>query len=64
MDTNYYVTTALQALQAAHAANHDLSVASHLSQAMDALQQIGKKGFISHQTSYDPYEIDELNSAV
>lgn len=67
-DTSYYMTTALQALQAAYRANHDLSVATHLSQAMDALQRIthqaSKNGRINHQAANDPYEMDEFNSAV
>ena len=67
-DTSYYISTALQALQAAYRSNHDLSVATHLSQAMDALHrmahQASKNGRISHQTANDPYEMDEFNSAV
>ena len=67
-DTSYYLTTALQALQAACRANHDLSVATRLSQAMDALHrmahQTAKNGRINHQPANDPYEMDEFNSAV
>ena len=67
-DTSYYLTTTLKALEAAYRANHDLSVATHLSQAMDALHrmahQTDKNGRVSHQTPNDPYEMDEFNSAV
>lgn len=67
-DTSYYLTAALQALESAYSANHDLSVATHLSQAMDALHRVahqtGTSDRISHLAISDPYEMDEFNSAV
>lgn len=67
-DTNFYLTTALQALEAAHRVNHDLSVATHLSQAMDALHRIAYQAGTNerriNRRPSDPYEMDEFNSAV
>jgi len=67
-DISYYLTTALQSMEAAYRKNHDMKVATHLSQAMDALHrmadQADKSGTGSHQTDNDPYEMDESNSAV
>ncbi|MDK9716953.1 MAG: hypothetical protein OEL57_03475 [Trichlorobacter sp.] len=67
-DTSYYLTTTLKALEAAYRVNQDLVVATHLSQAMDALHRMAhqsdKSARSSHQTANDPYEMDEYNSAV
>ena len=67
-DTNYYLFIALQALETAYSENKDLTVAKHLSQAMEALHRVthktGKITRGSHQATYDPHEMDEFNSAV
>lgn len=67
-DTTYYLFTALQAMETAYSVNKDLTVAKHLSQAMEALHRVthkaGKNVRTSHQAATDPYEMDEFNSAV
>ena len=63
----HYLGTALQAVEKAYAQNHDPLVGQHLSQAIAALYHL------VHQTvaqsanghePYDPYELNEYNSAV
>lgn len=63
----YFISTALQAMEQAHAQNSDMRVASHISRAIAALHEL------MHQAStprgmgnlpYDPHEMDEFNSAV
>ncbi|MCE1227709.1 MAG: hypothetical protein LWW87_14690 [Geobacteraceae bacterium] len=67
-DASYYITTALQALEAAYRTNNDTNVANHLSQALDALHRLnyqqGKQPRMYRNATSDPYEMDEFNSAV
>lgn len=67
-DSSYYLSTALRAMETAYASNHDTNVATHISQAMDALRrltyQTGKQSRMYQQAASDPYEMDESNSAV
>jgi len=47
-DTNYYLFIALQALETAYSENKDLTVAKHLSQAMEALHRVTHKAAKKH----------------
>lgn len=67
-DAHYYLRTALQALEKAYTGNQDLTVATHISQAMDALHRLAHHAKSDvrahHGATRDPYEMDEYNSAV
>jgi hypothetical protein len=66
--SNYYLATAMYAMEQAYASNRDKSVGSHLSQAIDALHRLTSQAVSSPrldaQGASDPYEIDDFNSAI
>ncbi|HZV83177.1 MAG TPA: hypothetical protein VFF53_13515 [Geobacteraceae bacterium] len=66
--SRYYLGTALQAMEQAHAHNRDNSVGPHISRAISALHELMNQAAVSHSMGghevSDPYEINEFNSAV
>lgn len=64
----YYLGTALQAMEKAYALNRDTKVGQHLSEAIAALHQLAHQTAAAHGASnhepYDPYEMNEYNSAI
>ncbi len=63
----YYLGTALQAMEKAYALNHDTGVGQNISQAIAALHQLMHQTAahgVSDQAVFDPYEMNELNSAI
>ncbi|GLI39106.1 hypothetical protein KI811_04375 [Geobacter hydrogenophilus] len=64
----YYLGTALQAMEKAYALNHDATVGQNISQAIAALHQLMHQTAASHvandKAPYDPYEVNEHNSAI
>lgn len=67
-DSSFYVNTAVRALENAYSANQDITVATHISQALDALRrmryQLEKQPRMHQRAASDPYEMDESNSAI
>lgn len=62
----YYLSTALQEMEQARSRNRDITVGPHISRAIGALHEFMNQsthGMNGHGT-FDPYEIDEFNSAV
>lgn len=68
LDQSYYLSAALQAMETAHANNHDSSVGPYISRAIDALHrlmyQTPNSGRVHQQPASDPYEMNDFNSAV
>ncbi len=67
-DNSFYTNTAVRALENAYSANQDPTVATYISQALDALQRMRyqqeKQPRMSQRAASDPYEMDESNSAI
>ena len=68
LDQSYYLGTALEALESAYACNRDTTVGPHISRAIDAIRslmhQAASSGDAYKQTSNDPHEMNEFNSAI
>ena len=67
-DFRHHVDTALDALQRAISANQDDHVGRHISEAVYALtrvkQEAAASGIGRGPAPCDPYEMDDLNSAI
>ncbi len=67
-DSNFYINTAVRALENAYSTNQDLTVATYISQALGALQRMRyqqeKQPRMYQLAASDPYEMDESNSAI
>jgi hypothetical protein len=65
--THYYLATALQGMEQAHAHNRDTAVGLHISRAIGALHELmhhaASPGMTGTEAA-DPYELNEFNSAV
>lgn len=65
--THYYLATALQGMEEAHAHNRDSAVGLHISRAIHALHELMHHAAapgMSGIEAADPYEMNEFNSAV
>jgi hypothetical protein len=66
--THYYLATALQGMEQAHAHNRDTAVGLHISRAIHALHELRRQAAASPgmtgTEAADPYEMNEFNSAV
>ena len=60
----YYLSTAMQAMEQAYAQNQDGTVRPHLSRAIDALHELMQQTAISGHPESDPYEMNQFNSAI
>jgi hypothetical protein len=67
-DPQLYANTALNALEEAYEENHDSHTGSLILTAIDAIkrlkQEIGSLRKSSEPDGYDPYELNDLNSAI
>ncbi len=66
-DPRFYANTALQALEEAYEENHDTRAGSLILTAIQAIKQLRDEMRMSRSTSvseYDPFDLNESNSAV
>ena len=67
-DPRAYATTALEALEHAYEESYDSPAAALILTAMEAIkslrQEIENVRFPGERSGYDPYEVNEANSAI